>query len=67
MVYRDAPRHPSIGFSSLGSNRSPPSSPAYSFVLKSLMRTMTGLGAKAAAIVETPSATRCTKKSRGDG
>ena len=42
--YREAPRNPSIGFSSRGSYASPPMSAAYSFDLKSLMRTMTGLG-----------------------
>ena len=35
--------------------------------LKSLIRTITGCGANAAASMDTPSATRCTKKSRGLG
>ena len=35
--------------------------------LKSDMRTITGLGWNAAAMVPTPSATRCTKNSRGPG
>ena len=35
--------------------------------MKSDIRTITGCGAKAAAIIATPSATRCTKNARGEG
>ena len=41
--------------------------PAYSFDLKSDRRTMTGSGANAAAIIDTPSATRWMKYSSAEG
>ena len=64
-TYREAPRKPSIGFSSCGSYCWPPMRFAYSLVLKSERRTMTGLGAKAAAMQAMPSASRPTKNSSG--
>ena len=58
--YRDAPLKPSIGFSSSGSKRSPPTMFEYSFDLKSESLTITGFGAKAAASVAMPSASLWT-------
>ena len=49
------PGSPSMGLSSTGSNCLPPRRLAYSLVLKSDSRTITGLGWNAAAIVPTPS------------
>jgi len=62
----EAPRKPSIEFSSSGSYKSPPSSLKYSLDLKSERRTMTGFGQKAAAMVDTPSTSFSTKNSFGE-